>query len=215
MQILPKKKKKKKERDINAVTCLRFKLTGWQAFWFWWGLGYEQEGTMVPVRVRVVQYHAHLSYLWVFEFLIQQNDMLSFDKCKRDKKIKKSHWWLLLIGRISVGISHFSFTILDFCFLWVSCGGPRSHFQINLIKTLHLHFTSLWLYGFLLSLGIWHRKQIILRQENSWSLNSFFSQVDTQLYSPFTEANLMFFHISAWISTWEKLYFGSEPMSLL
>ena len=111
----------------------------------------------------------------------------------------KSTWiashvgWGKLIGRISVGISHFSFTILDFCFLWVSCGGPRSHFQINLIKTLHLHFTSLWLYGFLLSLGIWHRKQIILRQVNSWSLNSFFSQVDTQLYSPFTEANLMFF----------------------
>ena len=101
----------------------------------------------------------------------------------------KSTWiashvgWGKLIGRISVGISQFSFTILDFCFLWVSCGGPRSHFQINLIKTLHLHFTSLWLYGFLLSLGIWHRKQIILRQVSSWSLNSVFSQVDTAVFT--------------------------------
>ena len=55
------------------------------------------------------------------EFPIQQNDMLSSDKCKRDQKIKKSHWWShvgwgKLIGRISVGISQFSFTILDlFC----------------------------------------------------------------------------------------------------
>ena len=145
----------------------------------------------------------------------QENKEITLTATIKSTWIASHVGWGKLIGRISVGISQFSFTILDFCFLWVSCGGPRSHFQINLIKTLHLHFTSLWLYGFLLSLGIWHRKQIILRQVNSWSLNSFFSQVDTQLYSPFTEANLMFFHISAWISTWEKLYFGSEPKSLI
>ena len=55
------------------------------------GLGYEQEGTMVPVRVRVVQYHAHLSLSLSVRVPHTANDMLSFDKCKRDKKIKKSH----------------------------------------------------------------------------------------------------------------------------
>ena len=32
-------------------------------------------------------------------------------------------------------------------------------------------------------LGIWHRKQIILRQVSSWSLNSVFSQVDTAIFT--------------------------------
>ena len=66
------------------------------------GLGYEQEGTMVPVRIRVVQYHAYLSL------------------------------------SLSVQVPH---------------------------------------------TAKWHRKQIILRQVSSWSLNSIFSQVDTTVFT--------------------------------
>ena len=66
------------------------------------GLGYEQEGTMVPIRVRVVQYHAYLSL------------------------------------SLSVQVPH---------------------------------------------TAKWHRKQIILRQVSSWSLNSIFSQVDTTVFT--------------------------------